>query len=661
MFILFQKLRVYKGDETEKQTPFLSLFKKYLKLLTMIKLKFIFLLFFVWFVTVTVFSSDIKKQNLKLLYVGNASNKPLPDYAVTNRNDSSYRLRMGQFEAMLKTYFTDVAVIDGRDYTEAMTTKYDVVIFDALPKPIIPPGTGNDYYNAPKSGVYFSENYDCPTIIIGEITNEIGKRAGLKLKQYCLCLYDHALNIRTEHPIFNTPYSVNLTMEERSTPDAFYGYADNWLLPRTIPMWRVSADGGKIGVVSGWNNMEEGNDAEIISGGTNSKSYKSAAIARHGNFFLWGFGTTPQMMTDEAKTVFANAVCYISQFRGQKPVVKAFNYPTLRSSIDYMKYVVSPQGYQDYKTGITILNRYLEENQKKLKEKESRGELLSADEQRLMNRKSGTARSRIEYVYDNSILSFIYEFDNNIDSVYNYIDENMDYFWCGGEAGSELQVDEEMKALKLSNREVKSLDVLIRMMEREEAGEKAMLLLKRYTNQTFENTKDWRKWYNEYKDKLFFTDLGNYKFMGDGSQCIDYVSTLPPRKEKELPVKCDLQVKKDKEGNYYLDMSMEIQQGYHVYASTEKECPFTMTNVKFILPDGVPVIAEMELPKSTMYDESYGLRVYKGAISFRQKIKLEPTKLRRKAYCEVEYQCCTKEFCLSPVQVKLDCLILYYP
>ncbi len=62
-------------------------------------------------------------------------------------------------------------------------------------------------------------------------------------------------------------------------------------------------------------------DAEIIAGGLNMKSPDSVAIGRHGNFLLWGFYASPSDLTPEARKCFVNAICYIKQFDGQKPIV----------------------------------------------------------------------------------------------------------------------------------------------------------------------------------------------------------------------------------------------------------------------------------------------------------------------------------------------------
>ena len=78
------------------------------------------------------------------------------------------------------------------------------------------------------------------------------------------------------------------------------------------------------------------------------KCYENMAIGRHGNFFMWGFGVSPIHMTDEARTVFANSISYISHFKGQKPVVRKYGYPLCREKARDFYNVLTPEGYQTY-------------------------------------------------------------------------------------------------------------------------------------------------------------------------------------------------------------------------------------------------------------------------------------------------------------------------
>jgi hypothetical protein len=127
------------------------------------------------------------------------------------------------------------------------------------------------------------------------------------------------------HAIFNEPLKVNLTIEERPTPQNYFQLPGDKKIEKTIKVWPVQTKKFPEidpGLVSNPHGFADSPDAEVISSGLNSKGPESVALARHANFFLWGFSASPQEMTPEGRQVFINAVCYIKKFDRQKPVVR---------------------------------------------------------------------------------------------------------------------------------------------------------------------------------------------------------------------------------------------------------------------------------------------------------------------------------------------------
>ncbi|MEG2340992.1 MAG: protein-disulfide reductase DsbD family protein [Odoribacter sp.] len=626
----------------------------------MYKYIFFLLIIGVGSIVTTEATPVVRKQNLKVLYVGNRPDLPLPDYYTTQleaANFADYKGRMAAFETMLKEYFTTVKTIDGRDYSEKLSDEYDVTIFDALPKPIVRPVVERDsvfgFATKIQRGKFLSDDFDRPAIFVSHMSDEIGHQLGLKLDWYCLCLFYHALNVRTEHPIFHQPFDVKITFENRPTPDDFYLYSQDWVLPRDIPMWRVDRDSSRIGMVSGWYGVEEGGDAEIISGGHCMKSYENMAIGRHGNFMLWGFAAAPDRMTKEAQTVFANAVCYISHFSGKKPVVRKFNYPTLRTKIQDFLTVLTPEGYQTYLKGVNTYNQWLEKKQKEIQQIKDRP--LRKEEQDYLDREPKTPWSHIKYVEKNSSFGLIFDFNMDIEATRKYLVENMEYFYSGHEVKGEFIVDEEVKSLGISNRSVRLLEECVNMLETNREPEKAARILNRYTNQRFNTAVEWRKWLDTYRDKLFFSELGDYKFMGDGSECKDYSYLYEEEKTRPVVVSME-QTGEGAERN--ISVTIKIEKGYHIYASGGKDCPFIMTKIALTLPEGVEKIGEWQLPVCEKYAGEEGVSIYQGNVVFVQKVKIKDAKVSdRKIQCEVEYQCCDLEMCMPPEkeihQVKL--------
>ena len=86
-----------------------------------------------------ILSAQIKKSDLKILYVGGSS-----DIEVFGRNTDSATVqkdamaRTVSFEKMLKQYFKTVGVVQGKDYTMDLSDGYDVTIFDGKIKELTP-------------------------------------------------------------------------------------------------------------------------------------------------------------------------------------------------------------------------------------------------------------------------------------------------------------------------------------------------------------------------------------------------------------------------------------------------------------------------------------------------------------------------------------------
>ena len=85
-------------------------------------------------------TAQVKKTNLKVLYVGGHSN--IETFGVdaydTAANDRSIVERTAAWEKYLNEYFTTVKTVKGNDYNYKMSYDYDVTIIDGNPKPLEP-------------------------------------------------------------------------------------------------------------------------------------------------------------------------------------------------------------------------------------------------------------------------------------------------------------------------------------------------------------------------------------------------------------------------------------------------------------------------------------------------------------------------------------------
>jgi hypothetical protein len=265
------------------------------------------------------------------------------------------------------------------------------------------------------------------------------------------------------HEIFQKPLKVNLRWEERPTPENYRHWPGGEKLGKTIKVWKVQTRKFPAldpGLVSDPYGFDDSPDAEAIASGLNSKGPNSVALARHGNFFLWGFAAQPSDMTPEARKCFVNSVCYIKKFDGQKPLVHK-----------------DGRGRQ----WVLVYAGYVE----RVKNAESLKGLFPDD----LRKRFGTDAEKYR----------------------KYYRQNLEYLYASSSTGM-IVVDEDVKGLSLSNRKVELLDRCVSMLEKGEDADLARRVLKRYTGEHCADARGWRAWLETNRGRLFFSDVGGFKF-----------------------------------------------------------------------------------------------------------------------------------------------------
>ena len=438
--------------------------------------------------------AGIRKSKLKVLYVGGSSDV----YANINRGkvDSALLLegakkRTVAFEKLLKQYFKYVTAIDAKDYQPVLSEDYDVTVMDGLPQPIVPPTTQEDpfgrFYGEKREG-YLPQDFDRPMLLIAELSSLIGTRLGLKTDWCCLCLDADAHHIRTEHPMFKGPFPVKMSMVMKPTPESAKSIAksEGEVVPDSILMWRVQKEGYttkaiRPGMISKSAGFLDSPDVEFISGGVSAKGLEEVAIGRHGNFLHWGFSASPEEMTEEAKSVFANAIVYISQFAGQTPIARKFN-PFIVTG-KHLKSTILRATRAAYEERVSTLKRIG-------KEESTYGEYL---------------KSMFPELY--------FSFGTDEKAYKDYYMNNAGYFMPRPGRVSFL-LDEDARSLGISNHDIRLLDEAIRLLEEGTDVAKGLRLLERYTLCRFETPAEWRTWFETNKSRLFFTESGGWFFFG---------------------------------------------------------------------------------------------------------------------------------------------------
>lgn len=471
------------------------------------------------------------KSSLKVLFVGYEPAKPLPEFKNSYPGMMSkegfiaeYPVRMPAFRKLLSEYFAEVKTMDCRDWKAADSDPFDVTIFDFKTTPLEEAknektADGQVKYTPAK---YLPDNFSKPVLFIASTADEMGRSIGLKLDWLCLCLDADAHHINMQHAIFKGPLeNVTPTLQMKTTPDGIFHYTTGANVPREIPMWRVQNLGyldGKdvrIGLVARGNRFSESPDAETISSGVCAKDVGAVALGRHGNFFLWGFSASPAQMTDEAKKVFVNTVAYIRQFDGQTPVARKYN-DRMATTDDVREIIANAtkEHYDEYVREITTFNENNEKEKKRIDDKKASGlQLTSSEESSLQYLGRPQKIPSWEEYLKTVMRKFSAQFGSDAVAFQKYLTDNFGYLYCDPTKFFEFSIDEDAKAIGISNHNVKLLEKCVDMLTRNEQPELAVRILKRYTAENFATPKEWSNWLSKNKSKLFFTETDGYRFM----------------------------------------------------------------------------------------------------------------------------------------------------
>ena len=616
--------------------------------------------------------AQIKKSDVSVLYVGGTSDMNTSTMTVDSvMLAKDIQTRMASFEDMLKEYFKTVKVIRAQDYVVNLSDNYDVTIFDGMLPQIEP----FKYIYAKDGSIegivqprFLPYDFDRPAIMLVQMGSTLGGRNGLKTDCCCLCLDADAHHFRAEHPIFHTPFPVKMTVRMEPTPESAYHYlyyADG-ALPDSIFMWKVQIKGYmedekfRIGMVSRPWGFEDSPDAEYISGGVSQKTLDAVAIGRHGNFLHWGFSASPRYMTEEAKTVFANAVVYISQFAGQTPIARKHNaFIATRDNIKELKYIASRKGWEE---DVKMAEKHTAEmldRKKKIEEKLAKGDSLTQEEQYLLRYKPKAPAS-----YEETLKRFqgnlFEQFGTDEQAYMKYYDENFDYFY-GGEGDYNLVVDEDVKSWGIPNNDIRLLDKAISEWEKGGDIAKTRRVLERYTLCRFDTPEEWREWYETNKNKIFFTESGGWLFMvntydpnipGNDYSVRNQKKTAPAAAQlatdAKNPVQAALSIENAANGNRIAVLRVKVHPGYHIYATVGKTDPFVPTEVSFSLPVTWETVGDLQIPSFEGYN-STGTTIYEGDLVFRQELKGNGIDT---VHCTVSYQCCDAHICFPPTEIK---------
>ena len=616
--------------------------------------------------------------SMRVLYVGGSGNWEAHHYKSEEEKQEDITRRISSFKQMLGTYFSEVKTIKSEAYNEKMSQDFDVTIIDDYIKPLkmretIRDSSGQIISDIPTS--FFTKELTKPVLFIGQY-GSMTTSLGSKIDWYCKCMDAHAFNYNKEHPIFNEPFQVSIKTEKRPTPQNAYNF-EHFFDPTvsdSLYMWRVQTKGYKtdkgfrVGMVSRPGGFNDSPEAESISSGVCSmRNFNAVAIGRHGNFFHWGFAASPEYMTNDAKNVLANAICYISKFDGKGIIAqkRSGHHVTRGQYFRELIYFLSKDVYHRQLNATRGFDKTMLKSKEIAEKKKENNEALTDREKRSLNYKTKPEKTYADFLKEHHGVALFSQFGTHAEAYKNYYYSNKDYFY-GKPFSYHLYLDKDVKSLKTPNSDKDLLNQCISMLENKKDVNKANRILRRYTLLNFKTANQWRQWYENNKEALFFTEAGGFKFMVNtydnnvkGNHYESKKESLqiqtpsqeisPLETDRLNPVTVATGIIKKADGKQEVVIKIKIHEGYHLYAYVSDEDPYIATEVTINLPKGYSKVGAFKKPSYAYYNET-GTTAYTGDIVFTQEIEGNSD---GKAICYLTWQTCEADFCLPPVFNKL--------
>ena len=275
--------------------------------------------------------------------------------------------------------------------------------------------------------------------------------------------------MRLQHPIFHAPLDPHIVLGTHATPENYRAWPGGRDLPDELPTWEVhqgafpaSVD---VGLVSDPYGFEDSPDAEWISSGINSKGPSSVALGRQGNLFLWGFAGDAAQMTESARRVFLNTICYMKQFDGRTPLVGK---------------------EQSAREWGQVFSGYVAEY-------------------------TGEGKQEPDWIRSLFPAPVLERCGLDAAALESYYRENLPYL-RPGENG--MIADEDLLALQVSNRDVRLLELLVERFASDPADPLGRRLLERYVGADMK-PEALNVWLQENRPYLFFSDVGGFRWFID--------------------------------------------------------------------------------------------------------------------------------------------------
>jgi hypothetical protein len=190
----------------------------------------------------------------------------------------------------------------------------------------------------------------------------------------------------------------------------------------------------------------------------------------------WGFYCAPDRMTDSARKAFLNAIVYMRQFDGRRPLVKK----ETRARGWYEQYIA-------------------------------------------MVRKTDRNAGYREYLEKQFPAEVVKQHGLDPEKLETWRVAHEEYFYSP--AKWKLAVDEDLKELGLSNRKPEFLDWVVKRLGADANDALALKLAARYLGDHGKDAATALAWIGKHRDRLFFSDSGGFRWFVDTNRSVEASAT----------------------------------------------------------------------------------------------------------------------------------------
>jgi hypothetical protein len=468
----------------------------------------------------------------------------------------------------------------------------------------------------------------------------------------CLGKSGHGL-VSPQHPVVAGPRKVEL--KYKAIPYPYEKTPSGMPPPKTIEAFDVQTEeptkknGMLYGLVSSPGGFTDSPDTEVICGGVNTKGEDAVAVGRHGSFLSWGFDAPPSYLTDTGKSMLVNAITYTAKFDRMPVLVRQVSQP--RSAIDQtLNSIKNVRAEYD-----AIMERINQEKKrgKELAEAKKTRKLTDEEEEFLKNGSPDFVDFE-EYnkmVYEQFPKELQAKFKNDPAKYTAYYKENRPYLV--GQGYSHI-LDADAKKLGVGNSDPKFLPRCLQELDNVDQKALALILLQRYTGETFEKIEEWKTWYESTKADLFFSEVGGFRWYSRADPLETIRRRIIARTLPEVTAGNPVSINAEITSQAYpgervtVAVRMRIASGWYIYAKVPDGKPGTPTSFGEELPKGLAWDGDWIAPKPIALKD--GVTVHRGDMVFLRHARVvadhRPGNVEMAT--KVAFQVCNNDRCLKP-------------